>query len=261
VTELKADAARPDGGERRETMEGLAKGLAILESFSEFNGRLTLSEAAKATNLTRATARRCLLTLVEHGYIASDGRYFTPLPRLLKLGYAFLSATPLARLSEPVLQALQVEAEEAISLSILDQTDVVFIARSAPRRMNTLGPSVGSRLPLWCSASGRILLSGMDERAVKKLLGDISIEKRTAKTIVSITGLMERVRQAKADEYAIVDEELELGMRSLAVPVKDLEGSIVAALSLSVNAAKTSVDKMRKTLLPILRSGAKRLSI
>src|ERR1700744_1072832 len=166
TTESKAATDKPEAGERRETMAGLAKGLASLGSFSSFKGRLPLSEAAKATNVTRATARRCLLTLVENGYVASAGRYFTPLPRLLKLGYAFLAATPLARVSEPVLQSLQIEAEEAISLSILDQVEVGFIARSAPRRMNTLGPSIGSRLPVWCSASGRILLSAFDDRAV-----------------------------------------------------------------------------------------------
>lgn len=242
-------------------MAGLAKGLAILESFSEFNGRLTLSEAARATNLTRATARRCLLTLLDNGYVASDGRYFTPLPRLLKLGYAFLSATPLARVAEPVLQSLQLEVEEAVSLSILDQNEVVFIARSAPRGMNTLGPSIGSRLPIWCTASGRILLAQRDDVAIKKILSAVRFEKRTSKTATSATAVMVRIKQARADDYAIIDEELELGMRSMAVPVRNLNGEVVAALSLSTNAAKSSVDRMRKKLLPVLRAGASRLSM
>jgi IclR family transcriptional regulator, pca regulon regulatory protein len=257
----KAEKSTEKNSDRKETMAGLAKGLAILESFAESSGKMTLTEAAKATSLTRATARRCLLTLAEQGYVAYDGRYFTPLPRLLKLGYAFLSSTPLARSAEPVLQSLQTRAGEAISLSILDQNEVVFIVRSAPRRMNTLGPSVGSRLPIWCSASGRMLLSGLDDATVRQKLSEVTFAKRTPRTLTSVKAISERVREARTRGYATVDEELELGMRSLAVPVRNFQGQIVAALSVSVNAAQSTLDQMVSNLLPLLREGTKLLSI
>jgi IclR family pca regulon transcriptional regulator len=257
----KAEKSTKTATERKETMAGLAKGLAILESFGDSNGKMTLTEAAKATNLTRATARRCLLTLAEQGYVAYDGRYFTPLPRLLKLGYAFLSSTPLARSAEPVLQSLQARAHEAISLSIMDQNEVVFIVRSAPRRMNTLGPSVGSRLPIWCSASGRMLLSGLDDATVRLRLSEATFTKRTLRTLTSVKAIAERVREARTLGYATVDEELELGMRSLAVPVRNYQGEIIAALSVSVNAAQSTLEKMLADLLPLLREGSKLLSI
>ncbi len=248
------------GAERIEAMGGLAKGLAILECFSAETPRLTLAEAARRTGLSRAAARRCLITLLEFGYVAQDGRDFMPQPRLLRLGYAFLSSTPLAKLALPVLEATQASLDEAVSLAILDGNEVVFIARSAPRRMVSLGPGVGSRLPSWCSATGRVLLAGLVEGEATKRLKGLAFEPLTARTVKGRIAVMKSIATASRDGFAISDEELELGLRSLAVPVRTTSGTVTAALSVSTQPARTNLRELRGKVLPVMIQAASRLS-
>ncbi|MFH5927352.1 IclR family transcriptional regulator domain-containing protein [Roseomonas xinghualingensis] len=248
------------GGERREAMAGLAKGLAILECFGEGAPRLTLAEAARRTGLSRATARRCLLTLLELGYVTHDGRHFAPQPRMLRLGYSFLSATPLPRLAQPVLEAIQAAAGEAISLAILDGVDTVFVARAAPHRMVSVGPGIGSRLPAWCSATGRVLLASLSADAIASRLAASSFEPLTHRTAAAPDEVRARIERARAAGYAACDEELELGLLSLAVPVRDLSGGVVAAMSVSTQPSRRSLEEAERDLLPLLLEGARRLS-
>lgn len=246
--------------ERREVMAGLAKGLAILECFGEGTDQLTLAEAARRTGLSRPAARRCLLTLLELGYVAHDGRSFAPQPRMLRLGYAFLSATPLPRLAQPVLEAVQVAAGEAVSLAILDGMQTVFVARAAPHRMVSVGPGVGSRLPAWCSATGRVLLAGLPDEAVVARLEGIEFRPLTPRTATEPAAVRARIAEARQSGFALCDEELELGLLSLAVPVRNLSGIVVAAMSVSTAPSRRHVSEMERDLLPLVTEGAGRLS-
>lgn len=245
---------------RREAMGGLGKGLAILECFGAGAPRLTLSEAARCTGLSRSAARRCLLTLLELGYVAQNGRDFLPQPRLLRLGYAFLSATPLPHLAQPILEATEAAAGEAVSLAILDGMEVVFVARAAPRRMVSIGPSVGSRLPAWCSATGRVLLAGLPDAVVAARLQDIQLRPLTPRTVTAKEAVLARIREVGKSSHALCDEELELGLTSLAVPVHDLAGTVVAAMSVSTQPSRRGVAEFRRDLLPLLLDAAHRLS-
>ncbi|TPG44924.1 winged helix-turn-helix transcriptional regulator [Roseomonas nepalensis] len=246
---------------RKEAMAGLAKGLAILECFGDGVPRLTLAEAARRTGLSRATARRCLLTLLELGYVTHDGRSFAPQPRLLRLGYAFLSATPLPRLAQPVLEAVQEAAGEAVSLAILDGSETVFVARSAPHRMVSVGPGIGSRLPAWCSATGRVLLAGLSKDAIAAHLGAARFEPLTRHTVTVPEEVRARIDDARTAGYAACNEELELGLLSLAVPVRDLSGNAVAAMSVSTQPSRRSLQEAERDLLPLILDGARRLSV
>ncbi|MFT8244933.1 IclR family transcriptional regulator C-terminal domain-containing protein [Roseomonas sp. BN140053] len=247
-------------GERREAMAGLAKGLAILECFGAGTAQLTLAEAARRAGLSRPAARRCLLTLLELGYVAQDGRHFTPQPRMLRLGYAFLSATPLPRLAQPVLEAVQAATGEAVSLAILDGAETVFVARAAPQRMVSVGPGVGSRLPAWCSATGRVLLSGLPAEAAAARLQGIEFRALTLRTAVAPAAVLARIEEARQSGFALCDEELELGLLSAAVPVRDLSGAVVAAMAVSTAPSRRSLAELGRDLLPLVLEGAARLS-
>ncbi len=245
---------------RREAMAGLAKGLAILELFGPSTPSLTLAEAARRTGLSRATARRCLLTLAEAGFVAQRGRDFLPQPRLLRLGYAFLSATPLPRLAQPVLEEAQAATGEAVSLAVLDGAEVVFVARSAPRRMVSVGPSVGSRLPAWCSATGRVLLGALPEAEQEERLAGLEFSPLTPRTVTAPAEVLARIRAARTAGWALCDQELELGLLSMAVPVPDLSGGVAAALSVSTQPSRRGPAEMERDLLPALREAASRLA-
>ncbi|HYZ30803.1 MAG TPA: IclR family transcriptional regulator C-terminal domain-containing protein [Crenalkalicoccus sp.] len=241
-------------------MAGLAKGLAILELFGPATPSLTLAEAARRTGLTRAAARRCLLTLAEAGFVSQRGRDFTPQPRLLRLGYAFLSATPLPRLAQPVLEETQAALDEAVSLAVLDGAEVVFVARAAPRRMVSVGPGIGSRLPAWCSATGRVLLADLPEAAAVARLAGVVFRPLTPRTVTERAAVLQQIRDAGAAGFALCDQELELGLLSLAVPVRDLAGATVAAMSVSSQPGRRGAAEMQRELLPPLREAAARLS-
>jgi IclR family pca regulon transcriptional regulator len=245
---------------KRDLVAGLQKGLRIIEAFSASHPRLTLSEAARRAGVTRAAARRYLLTLASLGYAEFDGKLFSLTPRVLRLGYAFLSTASLPRLAQPVLEGLADQTREAASLSVLDGGDVLFIAHSAKRRLLSAMASIGTRLPAWCTAMGRVLLSGMQDEALDRWMKGLRPRKLTPKTLTSQRELMEQVLQARAQGYAINDEELEIGLRSIAVPVRNSRGDVVLALGISQQAARMTPAMMKQRLLPALQSGSTALS-
>lgn len=245
---------------QRDFVAALHKGLGIIECFSASHPRLTLSDASRRAGMTRAAARRYLLTLASLGYAEFDGKFFSLTPRILRLGYAYLSTASIPRLAQPVLEALADETREAASLSVLDGTDVLFIAHSAKRRLLSATASVGTRLPAWCTAMGRVLLAGMADEALDRWLKGLRPRKLTPKTLTSQRELMERVLQARADGYAVNDEELEMGLRSIAVPVRNSRGEVVLALGISLQAARMTPATMKQRLLPALQSGGAALS-
>jgi IclR family transcriptional regulator, pca regulon regulatory protein len=254
---MTADVHKTEGSRRLpEGMQGLAKGMAILEAFSPQRTRLTVSEAAHAAGTSRASARRCLLTLAELGYLDFDGKYFRPQPRLLALSAAYSGARSLPQIAQPFLQAARDALGESISLAVLDGDSALFVARAEAERLVSTGISIGARIDLYCSATGRVLLSAWHDRQLAVYLDRAKIQARTKWTLVKKTALRDAVRSVTTLGYATTDQELEIGLRSMAVPVFDSRGTIVAAMSASASSARVSMQQMIKGFLPSLRANA-----
>jgi len=243
-------------GRLPEGMGGLAKGLAIIEAFSPHRTRLTVSEAAEASATSRASARRCLLTLTELGYLEFDGKYFRPQPRLLALSAAYSGTRSLPQVAQPFLKAARDELHESISLAVLDRDAALFVARSEAERLVTTGISIGTRIDLYCSATGRVLLSGWSDERLSAYLDRVKIEARTKHSLVKKSALRDAVRNARAQGYAFTDQELEIGLRSIAIPVVDSRGVVVAAMSASASSARVSIQQMVSSFVPVLRASA-----
>ncbi|MEO8668163.1 MAG: IclR family transcriptional regulator [Bauldia sp.] len=237
----------------RDQIGGFAKGLSVIEAFGPDRQRLTIAEVSRLTGLERATARRYLLTLVAGGYADYDGKFFTLTPRVLRLGYAYLSATPLPGILQPVLEQVAETTRESSSASILDGTDIVYIARAAQRRVMSIGLQVGSRLPAYCASMGRVLLAALPPEVAAERLAASHLERLTPRTLIDIKSLTEEIAKVRERGYAVIDEELEIGLRSVAVPVYDAGGRVVAAMNVGVQVARASLDDLVHRLLPPLR--------
>jgi len=260
TTVKRAGVIRAKSAEDGEYVAGLAKGLAVIEVFGARHPRLTISEAARLAGLSRASARRCLLTLEKLGYAEYDGRYFRLAPRALRLGHAYVMSTPLPRVVQPILETLSERTRESASVAILDDSDIVFIARSTTRRSLSAGIGVGTRLSAYGTATGRVLLSNLTHATVRSLIKEMAPRKLTPKTVTDTAGLLNEIRKARAQGYAISDEELELGLRSIAVPIRNTVGDMVAAMSLSVQASRMGRVEMVEQLLPALETARRMIS-
>ncbi|MBD2750153.1 IclR family transcriptional regulator [Microvirga sp. BT688] len=248
-----------EGAADRDFVASLEKGLLVIEAFDASRPRLTLSDVAKLTGITRAAARRYLLTLTKLGYAEFDGRYFSLTPRILRLGYAYLSSASLSAQVQPLLERISEETGESSSAAILDGDDIVYIARSATRRIMSIGLGVGSRLPAHCTALGRAILAYQPEDALRAYLQRIRLEARTPKTITDKAAFQAALDATRAKGYAIVNEELEYGLRSIAVPVVQKTGRVTIALNLSAQAGRISAEEMEERFLPLLRSASETL--
>ncbi len=235
---------------------GLAKGLAVIEAFDEGHPRLTIADAARLTGLERAVARRCLLTLVHLGFARHDGKFFELTPRILRLGNAFLSATPLPRVLQPALDRLAAETDESCSAAVLDGIEIVYVARAARRRVMSVGLDVGSRLPATCSSMGRVLLAALPEAEARARVLASDRRALTPRTITDPDALAEEIARVRASGHALVDQELELGLRALAVPVRDVRGRVVAAMNVGAQAARMPVERLLGEVLPRLAAAA-----
>ncbi len=238
----------------RDLVAGLEKGLAVIEAFDAAHTKLTIVDVAKMTGLTRAAARRYLLTLVKNGYAAYDGKFFSLLPRVLGLGYAYLSSATLAFRVQPILERISATTHESSSAAVLDGTEVIYIARSSTGRIMTVDLSVGSRLPAYCTALGRSLLAYMQPAQLAEYFRAVKMTALTPKTKhdeVCVRAALGRVRQ---HGFALVDEELELGLRSIAVPIVNGHGQAEVAVNISVAAARMECSEIIERFLPILMS-------
>ena len=233
-------------------MGGFAKGLAVLSCFGQGHERLAIAGVAKLTGLDRATARRCLITLERLGFASFDGRCYALTARVLSLGHAYLASTPLPEQLQPFLDRLAGALQESCSCSILDGTDIVYIARAAQRRVMSISLGVGSRLPAYCASMGRVLLAAMDEEEALQILDRSTCAPLTPKTRVTRDHLRAEIARVRHDGYCIVDEELEIGLRSVAVPIRNRSGRVVAALNCGVQTSRASVAQLRTELLPKL---------
>ncbi len=233
-----------------EPIQSLVRGLAVVRAFDGDHPRLTLADAARRAGLSRATARRVLHTLVTEGYAATDGRTFRLTPRILELGFAYLSALGLPAVAQPHLEALSATVGESTSLAVLDGDQVVYVARVATRRIMSVGITVGTRFPAYATSMGRVLLAGLDDAAVADLLaGDLVA--LTPRTLTDRAALRTEVERARSRGWAVVEEELERGLRSIAAPVRDASGGTVAAVNVSTSALDDR-DLEREVLEPLL---------
>ncbi|MBR0706944.1 IclR family transcriptional regulator domain-containing protein [Bradyrhizobium liaoningense] len=241
-----------------EGMGGLAKGLAIIEALSSF-GVQSAADAARAAQSTRAAARRCLLTLVELGYVERVGREFKPLPRLRNLGQPGSLRDRLIETSASILASGRDKLNESVSLAVLEGESVLFVARAEAEHIVSTGVRIGARLPAYCSATGRVLLGALADQDIRGIIGSKTLAQRTPKTIVKPTLLLQEINQSRASGFALCDEELELGMRAMAVPVRDIDGKIVAALSVSAYTARINRKVFLTQFLDVIRDCAAQL--
>jgi IclR family transcriptional regulator, pca regulon regulatory protein len=244
----------------KEYMATLAKGLAVLGAFDKQRPSMTLSEAASAVDLSRATARRILRTLADLGYVEQNGRQFSLAPGILRLGFAYLATQTWIERATPLMKELSERLHESCSAAILQGSEVVYVARVPTRRIMSVAISVGSRLPAFHSSMGRVQLGFLDDAEIWRRLMSLRIEPFTPSTITDPQALFDRVRADHEQGFSIVDEELERGLRSLAVPLVDRAGQCVAALNLSTHSTRTTRNEMRAQFLPELKAAADRIS-
>lgn len=240
----------------RDVVGSLEKGLAVIEVLARSPGGLTLTETAAELGLSRAGARRLLITLAVSGYAVQAGRRFTLSPKLLSLARTWISGVGLWTYAEPVMREVTETLDESCSAAILAGEDVVYVARVPGRRIMSVALQVGTRLPAYCTAMGRVLLGGLDEAELAALLARAPLRQNTSKTLTSRDAVAAAVRVARDQGFALVNEELEIGLRSIAVPIRDRSGAIVAALNVAAQTSRCSVARMEATMLPPLRAAA-----
>jgi len=239
----------------------LARGLSIIEAFQDHPDGVTVGDVASRTGLSRAAVRRSLITLELLGYASHSGSVYRLGSRVLRLGFSFLSSTSLPALALPVLEEVSASIHESSSLSALEGDEIVYLARSAARRVMSIGLSVGSRLPAFCTSMGRVLLAALPERELRAYLKRVALRSYTPNSVRSKRVLAAEIERARRQGYALVNEELELGLRSLAVPVRTRSGRVVAAMNTGVHASRATPAEMITRFLPVLQEGAERLGL
>lgn len=242
-------------------MTSLARGLAVLRAFSDQRRSLTMAQISHKTGIPRAAVGRCLNTLRQLGYVDLEGRAYTLKPKVLTLGYSYLSSTPLTVSTLPCLNQISRTVNESCSMAVLDEFEVLYVARAATSRIMSVALNTGSRLPAYCTSLGRVMLAHMEPAELDRYFASVTLKAWTERTVVSEARLREILAQVRADGYAIVNEELELGLRSIAVPVRGASGAVMAALNVSGQAARIRAGEMRAAYLPELEKGARELAI
>ncbi|KQQ40130.1 IclR family transcriptional regulator [Duganella sp. Leaf126] len=242
-------------------MTSLARGLAVVQAFSDSRKPQTIANISQKTGIPRAAVRRCLHTLRALGYVDAELNNFSLRPKVLTLGYSYLSSTPLTVSAQPYLNSISRTLNESSSLAVLDDNEVLYVARAATARVMSVALNTGSRLPAYCTSLGRVMLAHLPPPELDRYLASTTLRAMTKNTVVSETGLREILAGVRADGYAINDEELELGLRSIAVPVRGASGTVLAALNVGAQAARVSVRELEKEFLPVLLKGAQELSI
>ena len=244
-------------------MTSLARGLAVIRGFSQQRRKMSIAQLSLRTGIPRAAVRRCLYTLARLGYVQSeDGRMFALRPQILSLGHAYLSSVPLVMAAQPILDQVSASIHESCSLAIQDGDEILYVARSsASTRIMSIDLGVGSRLPANCTSMGRVLLAGLDDDEFAAFIRRVKLTPYTNRTIVQKDALADAIARVRKQQYAVVDQELEIGLRSIAVPVKDFRQRVAAAINVSVQATRVSVAEMEKTFMPALNAAAQELGM
>jgi IclR family transcriptional regulator, pca regulon regulatory protein len=243
-------------------MTSLARGLLVIQAFSQQKSQLSISQLSRRTGLSRASVRRCLYTLSKLGFAGSeDGRDFHLRPRVLTLGHSYLSSMPLAAAAQPVLDHLSQILNESCSIALLDGTEIVFVAMAHVHRIMSIDSRVGTRLPAFCTSMGRVLLANLPPEELQNTMSQIEFTRFTERTMGSIENLRSLLIAAKRDGFAISDQELEVGLRAMAVPVQNASGRVVAAMNVGAHGQRVSLQDMQTRFLPYLRAAAQEISL
>jgi len=264
----------PTGGQRQRSvaeeidaltdpdfMTSLARGLAVLRAFADVRKPQTIAQISQQTGIPRAAVRRCLHTLKQLGYVEAELNNFSLRPKVLALGYSYLSSTPLSAAAQPCLDQISRTLGESSSLAVLEEDQVLYVARAATSRVMSVSLSAGSRLPAYCTSLGRVLLSHLPSTELDAYLERVVLAPRTEHTVTDPARLRAVLDQVREDGYAINNEELELGLRSIAVPVRGASGRVLAALNVGAQAARVPAQRMLDEFLPVLRKGAQELAL
>jgi IclR family transcriptional regulator, pca regulon regulatory protein len=242
-------------------MASLARGLAVIRAFSEQGRRYTIADVSRTVGFPRAAVRRCLYTLEQLGYVGSDEQGFFLRPKILALGYAYLSSDRLASSAQPLLERVCALVQEACSLATLDGDEIVYVARATTgKRIMSIDISVGTRFPAYCTSMGRVLLAHLPPVELAAFLERAELRTLTDRTVGSREKLEHILTGVRSSDHCIVDQELELGLRSIAVPVRDSTGRVLAAINVGTQAARFGLREMESKLLPPLRSAAQELT-
>lgn len=241
-------------------MASLARGLCVIRAFAQQPHNQTIAQLSNKTGIPRAAVRRCLYTLNQLGYVSTSARHFSLAPKILALGHAYLSSTPLVVAAVPFLDQINAKVNESSSMAVLDEQEILYVARSTrTKRLMAIDLKAGSRLPAYCSSMGRVLLANLPAAELEEYFAGVTLEPITAHTVTSKERLRQILENVRRKGYAIVDQELEIGLRSIAVPVVDAQNRVVAAMNVGAQAARISVEEMETAALPHLRAAAQEL--
>jgi IclR family pca regulon transcriptional regulator len=241
-------------------VQSFARGLSVIRAFNAGRPEQTLTEVAAGTGLTRAGARRILLTLEALGYVASENRLFRLTPKILDLGFAYLSSMPLWNLAEPVMEELVAQVRESCSIAVLDGTEVVYVLRVPTRKILTVNLSIGSRLPAYCASMGRVLLADLPEAELDAVLNAAPLQAHTPHTLTDCAALKAAIAQVGKQGWALVDQELEMGLVSIAAPIRNRQGHVIAAMNISGHAQHRNATQMKRGFLEPLLQAARTVS-
>jgi len=261
VTAARGGADAAGGEQSRDFVQSLGRGLEVITAFGPDRQNMTLSDVARLTGLTRATARRFLLTLVELGYMRTDGKLFSLTPHVLNLGFSYLSGLSITEVAQPHVQDLASIAHESSSVAVLDGDDIVYVVRVPTKRIMAVAISVGTRFPAYATSMGRALLASLPPDQLNAYLQRVELAALTRFTVTDTALLVQVLDQVRTDGFVITDQELEEGLRSTAVPIRDANGIVIAAINLSAQATRVSMEQMKEELLPHLLEAARRIEI
>ena len=250
----------PDGMNPRDFVSSMARGLEVLRTFNRTGRKMTLSQVASETGITRASARRILLTLIHEGYAVTDGKMFDLTPQVLELGHSVLSAKGVWEIAKPFIDQLSAETQESVSAAILDKFDVVYVSGAQYHRVISVGISIGARFPAHCTANGRVLLAAQPEDRWADMLRNIELTKMTEKTVTDPKKFRKILEQVRDQGWSFVDQELEIGLRSISAPVKTESGVLVGAINIGVPTLRMSPEEIVSDVLQRLQTTVANIS-
>jgi IclR family pca regulon transcriptional regulator len=252
-------ATKTVDSDSRAYVTALARGLSVLKAFDDQNARLSLSDVARIAGLPRASARRALLTLESLGYVENEGRVFSLSPQVLTLARAYLASSPVPRVAQGFLENVSETLGQSCSLSILNGEEVIYIARSTRKRIGSLHRDVGAHLPAHCTSMGRVLLAATSDAEIGAFLTRVTLRSFTPYTVTDKTELLAILEKVRRNGYSLLDQELEIDLRSIAVPVKNASGRVIAAMNVSAQASRTPKKQLVERFLPALREAAMKM--
>lgn len=244
----------------RDFVGSLAKGLRVLKSFNEGNEKMTVSDVARISELPRAGARRLLLTMHALGYMHTDGKYYSLSPKVLELGFSYISSQNWLSLASPILEKVRDELDEAVSVTVLEKTDVVYVARFQTDRVMTVAMDIGAQKPAYCTAMGRVLLGALPETKVREVLHGSDIKAHTRHTITEITEITKAICEVRSKGYCVIDRELEESLVAISVPLKNYHGETLAAVNVCGHPSNLSLEDLETRCLRALKSATAKIA-